>query len=415
MNLPTFSALPRAFRCRMSTVLPRVEHESDDARAGTARHAFLQRVAELLATTANGSLEQARALALEEAPETERAFLELIPLETLQLDGIAAEVAVAYDLETGTARELGRGIERRYEGVKATEVVGTIDRLGLLGEEGLYLGDYKGRSHRRKATEDEQLLAGALTAARLYGRRWAEIEVIRLIDGEPFHSKGRVEAFELDSFDLRLQELRHRIAADRAAYAAGDLPPAETGDHCSYCPSLRYCPAKMALARATIGADSEELLQLAREGAPLITEESAARIRQLVLDAEKVLDLVKDAVRDFARQKPFPLNDGSGRWYGVRPDAQEREIVDGRRAAKVLAELFGEDPASAGVDVEVTFSGVERAVKAYLAAHPEKSKRGAITEGKAIAEETLKARGLLRVIQGGKVTAFKPKGEVSHA
>jgi RecB family exonuclease len=416
----TFSALPRAFACRLSTVLPRVDHESDDAREGTVRHAFFQRVTELLQPVDDAKagrpaypLEDARELALAEAPEEYRAGLSAIPLETLGLGDVAAEVAVAFDVATGEARELGRGIGREYakaaeaqgHPIRETEVVGTIDRLGFIGSAGLHVGDYKGRSHTRRPSQDAQLLAGALAASRIYGRHQVELEIVRVIDGEGYSKKEHVDILEVDSFETRLAELRARITRDRAAFAAGDVPEAEVSSHCRYCPSMRYCPAQMAIARAVLGGDSDEINAIVKVGQAYITPETAPRLHALVAQGEKVLEIVKDALREFARATPFPL--GDGRWYGVPPESKEREIVDGPAAARVLTELFGADAAKAGTKVEVTLTGVEAAVKAYLAAHPERAKRGAIKEGKECAEQLLSERGLLRISYGGKVKIHK--------
>jgi hypothetical protein len=409
----TFSALPRAFACRLSTVLPRVDQPSEDARAGTVRHAFFQRITELLG--AGQKLEDARELALAQAPEEFKAGLAAVPLETLGLGDVAAEVAVAFDVATGEARELGRGIGRKYreaaeaqgQPIRETEVVGTIDRLGFIGAAGLHVGDYKGRSHAREPSRDEQLLAGALAASRIYGRHQVELEIVKVIDGEGYSTKEHIDILDVDSFETRLAELRHRVEQDRAAFVAGDIPEAEVSSHCRYCPSFRYCPAQMAIARAVLGGDSDEISAIVKVGQAYITPETAPQLHSLVARGEKVLEVVKDALREFARATPFALTDGTGRWYGVPPDSKEREIVDGASAAKVLAELFGADAAKAGVEVKVTLTGVEAAVKADLAAHPERAKRGAIKEGKERAEQLLLDRGLLRVIHGGKVRLHK--------
>jgi hypothetical protein len=403
MTLPTFSALPRAFRCRASTVLPRVDHETEDARAGTARHRYFQRVTEI--SQGGKSLEDARFAALEEAPEADRAILELIPVATLQLQSVAAEVAIALNLETGRARELGRGIERQYQGVQPTEIVGTVDRLALLGSDAIYLGDYKGRAHRREPAEDEQLLAGAVTACHLLGRSAAEVEIIRIVDDEPVHRRARLEAFDLDSFESRLVELAGRIEADQAGYTTEhEIPLATTGDHCRYCGSVPYCPAKLALARAAVGGDSEELKRLSKEGAALITPENAARIYTLVHDAEDVLKTIKEAVADYARVTPFQLEDG--RIYGVPPGAEKRDIPDGKKALAALKELFGE-AANEAAKVEVTVSGFDKATRALLGGA---LKRGDLKAHAEKAEQILTARGLLRVIRGGVVRPFTKKG-----
>jgi RecB family exonuclease len=378
-----------------------VESTSIFATAGTTRHRFFQRVSEISQT--GKTVEEARALALEEAAEVDRETLAIITLDE-KMANVAPEVAMAFDAHTGKARELGRGLERDYSSATATEFVGTTDRLGLVSTDTVYIGDWKGRATRRPAAQDEQLLAAALCACRIHGRSKATLEVIRVIDGEPFHSTAEVGAFELDTFEDRITELAARISRDRKAFAAGDLPDATDGDHCTYCPSYRYCPAKMALARATIGQDSIEIAAIVKSGAALITLDNAPRLRQLVSEADKILKTVREALQDFARQTPVPLP--NGQVYGVNPDSEIREIVDGKKAAKALEELFGPDAAEAAT-VEVTFSGIERATKAHLGAD---LKRGDLKTWNEKAEQLLKERGLLRVIRGGIVRAFTPKG-----
>lgn len=416
-NLPTFSALARAFACPLSCCLPHADHSSEDARAGTARHAFLQRIAELVQGGQGRPavpLEEARGIALDEAEEVDRAYLAALPVEQLQLASIAPEVTLAYDVATGKARELGRNLGRNYEGVWPTEFVGTTDRLGLKGDDAIYIGDYKGRSHRIPVSEDPQLLAAALCATRIHQRERAELEVVKLIDGEPFHSSATVEAFDLDGFEFRLQDLAARIEKDRAAYKTGDIPDARTGPHCHYCSSLAYCPAKMALARAVLGGDSDEMLNIREVGAAYITPDNAPRLYELTREADKLLQAVKEALVDFARVTPIHLPDG--RVYGVPPDAEQKEITDSRRAEKALSELFGLEAAEKGAVIELSATGVERAVKAWLATQPTTvNRRGAIKEWKEKAEALLKERGLLRVIRGGQVRAFKPAKEIGDA
>lgn len=407
-TLPTFSALPRAFRCRLSTVLAKADHANEDAAAGQARHKFLEIVSIL--TKKNVPIDEAKASALDLALPAHRPMLDLIPLDSLQLEGVATEVAVAIEVRTGTVRELGRGLERDYSLALPTEVVGTIDRLALRGADAAYVGDYKGRSHVANAMEDEQLVAGAYAASRLFGRRRVDVEVIRIIDGEPYHSGGRLEPFDLDSFFFRLQAVVERIGADRVAASTGDLPPAVTGPWCRWCPSLAYCPAKMALARAVLGGDSQEIAEVVKKGQTYITKENAPRLHLLVAEAERILKAVKISLQDYARVQPFELADGTGRWYGVPPDYEERDIPDGRKAAKVLEEVLGVEPAQAGIKVEVSLTGVEAAVKAWIAEDKDgRGGRGAITRNVERLVEILTKRGLLRIVRGGVVRPYRPK------
>jgi len=432
-RLPTFSGLPRWFRCELTDVLPKIDEPSEDARIGTARHTFFERIAQLMQDPAairienvkdpesgkdlgeqirQASRDEARELALAEAPPEHQEVLACIPLERVQLDNVAGEVAFAFDLETGKGREIGRGLAREYGEVAPSEVVGTIDRVSLVGNHGLYVGDYKGRSHRRHPAEDEQFLAAALAAARAYGRSWVDLEAIRVMGDEVFLEPAyRLTVADLDRFELRLQDRADLARKNREALAKdpADLPPGEVGPHCSYCPHLRFCPAQMAIARAVIGGDSDELQGVAKVGAQYLDEVSAPRIHALLAPAEALLEKVKAAIRNYARQTPFQLTDGTGRWYGVPPDATERELGEGNLVYEVLDELFGEDAAKKGVKVEGTFGGIEAAVKAYLAVRPAEARKGAIKELREKAEAELAKRGLLRTLVGGQVKVHKRK------
>lgn len=426
-RLPTFSGLPRWLACQLTDVLPQVDTPSPYRDLGTARHAFFQRVTEILSKpravdtqaedggvvtrTRDYTLDEARELALAAAPEEYQSVLAAIPLESLGLSSVASEVALALDLETGEARELGRGLDRDYPAVRDTEIVGTTDRLGLVGSDGLYIGDYKGRSHKTPPDQDAQLLAAALAGSRVYGRVRAQLEVLRDVGGEIRAQSATVDLVALDSFELLLQDRRALMVRNREAYAANpaDLPEGEVGPHCAYCPSLRFCPAQMAIARAALGGDSEELRAIQTAGAAYIDVTSAPRLHALVGQAEKLLEVVKEALKNYARQTPFQLADGTGRWYGVPPDAKERELGDGEQVRLALEAVLGEKASRRGVKVEGSFTGVEAAVKAYLAENPALAKRGAIKELVEKAEAELARRGLLVVKVGGQVKVHKRK------
>jgi hypothetical protein len=325
--LPTLSALPRAFRCLLSTTLPEAGEDSAAADAGTIRHHFFRRLADLV--RGGMSLRNAREVALAEAPAAARWELALIPVETIRLKDVVAELAVAIDVTTGEARVLGRALDRRYDeaGRTPNEVAGAIDALILVGQEGVIVRDYKGRSHDRRPEDDEQLLAGALAAVRIYRRRWADLEVIRLVNGRPFPLRARVSAPDLERFGERLVTLGRAVRDARATWAAGGaLPPARRGDHCVNCPGLSYCPAKMGLARAALGGDLFEVLRLAREGRPLIDDASAAEVEEALADVERLARRLRADLKDFARQRPIRRRDGrvygptrSGRVVAHRP------------------------------------------------------------------------------------------------
>jgi hypothetical protein len=435
--LATFSQLNRAMACELSNVLPGVDVPTGYAQAGTSRHRFLQRVTELTQdpwaviarvaveaqpateteppveavppVTRCATIEEARELALnEEQDDATRAILELIPVESLGLTDVAAEVAFAFDLVTGEARELGRGMEREYGTVGPNEIVGTIDRVGFIGQDGLAIGDYKGRAHAKHPTKDAQFLTATLAASRVYRRDWAEIEVIRLIDEEPRREKGTVDVVDLDLHELKLKTWHEKVLENRETLArTGQLPKATVDDHCTYCPSFRYCPAQGSLARAVLLGEDEEVAGVVKVGKAYLTEANAGRIRQLVSQGRKLLDLLDEASKDFSRQTPFPLNDGSGRWYGVNPDSETRQFVDGKKAAEALKTLFGEH-AMAAATVEVSWEGINRATRAKYDGKPP---RGELTKHEKAAEDLLVKQGLVRIVKGGKVAAYRPKEE----
>src|SRR5690606_5564131 len=114
-------------------------------------------------------------------PEKYRDLCEAIDFERLP-QGLAAEVAIAIDVQTGKARELGRGNGRCYETVRETEIPMTLDLLGA-NDDAVMVGDYKsGYSDVPPAVENGQLRTNAVAAARLIGRDTAVVEIIRIKD-----------------------------------------------------------------------------------------------------------------------------------------------------------------------------------------------------------------------------------------
>lgn len=421
---PTGSTFDLYSTCRLAACLPIAKRGNAYAAEGTVFHKFFQRVVEAqgsppLISGPGLDLAAAREVALQEAPAELRAALAMVQLDTLQLDpkAIATEVAFAFDAITGKAREIGRGLERQYGELAATEYAGTIDRAALTSDGGGYVGDYKRFGYSTpRCSENRQMKFAALCVSRAWSAKYVDAEIVRIDDdGEPWSDTARFEAFDLDSFEQELVQLRHRMETDQAAWANGDVPEATLGDHCRYCPSLPYCPAKMSLARAVIGGESDEIRKLAaaaKEGKLLVGPDAAPRIWALVKQAKAVLEAVDGALRDLARAIPFVLEDGTV--VGPVP-WPVREVTGGQKAADVVQELLGEEARKAAVQVKVTLDGINAGVKAWLTAHPEKNARGVIgdTEERVFAE--LLKRGLARKIEGVQIRAKTPKAEKKPA
>ena len=374
----TGSGIERVAICAGAGVLPRVETVTDDASRGHQIHAFLEAVNR-----------QGREAALAAVPDDLRAACEALDVAKLPTDParFAAEVAFSYDPETGRARELGRGIGRRYE-VNGGEIAGTADVVALLEDDGVFVADFKsGWSRRARARDSHQLRFYALAAARAYGRSRAVVQVIRVFeDGETWTDEASLDAFDLDSYALDLAALVSMVEAHRIAYEQGEDPPLVEGAHCRWCPCYSRCPAKTTLLRAAA---------LEAPAPSELTPEVAARAYERLRVYKAAVGKAEEILREYARANPIPLPDGLV--YGVRLDATKK--IDGRVAQSYLREVLG-DAADEAVTVEVTQAGIKRALEAA-------GRRPA--ELKSVLE-ALRARGGLRETTAPKLVEHAPKG-----
>lgn len=346
--LPTGSALERADACPASCALPQVRSTSVYAEAGTQRHKYLELI--------QGGATKEEALA--QIPEEHRPLCAAIDVEALPA-GCAAEVAFALDVDTGAARELGRGINRDYSQVRPNEIALTVDLVGLSGE-AVYIGDYKGPwATVTPAARNHQVRAGALAACRAYGRDHALVEIIRLReDGTPWRDIAELDTFDLDAFAYDLQVLRDRVLAARAVVEAGGVPDVAEGDHCRYCPAWHACPAKSsALVRVATGADLEPLATL-----PALSPELAGVAWERVRAAESLVKRLKAMARAaIAEAGPagVPLSNGKR----LREVITEGNLkLDGRIAYQVIRELHGQDLAEDAIDIDASQAAMKRAL-----------------------------------------------------
>ena len=396
-RLPSFSALGRADLCRASAVLPAADNISDASESGTVMHQFLLRVAEL--RKEGRDAEEAADMASQEAPEDERAFLSGIPVESLPTDpsAFAGEVALALDVATGKARELGRDIGRRYEEAAAaqgkplspTEIVGSVDVAALMSTDGVFVADWKKRGRYVKpARENMQIKAGIVAAARAWGRSRAAGEIIRIYeDGRPpYVDRVNLSASEVDAAQRDLTILAARIIRDRQAHAKGGQIPATTGQHCRYCASFQFCPANNALARRI--AEPAELRE-ALTDAPVITRELAPAILRRLVQAKAVIAEVEEALESFASQEAAagrPLDVEPG--FVFVPVPIPRESIDAAKAEAILIAELGED-GRAAIEREVTKTAIDKAIRKARG-------RKGITKARESLLERLRAAGAVK-------------------
>lgn len=383
-RLLTASSLQRIAVCAASAVLPKVDSVNERAERGQAIHVFLENVL---------GLGPAEAIAL--VPEEHRPACAAIDLEALPLDAAqwAAEVAYAFDVATGRAREIGRSIGRDYGSVGADEIVGTADVVGIFGKARLprsdimhsadrvFILDYKtGRTEVTRASRNWQLRYLALAASRAYGASFARVGLIHIHDdGTVLYDTAALDAFELDAVAEDLGAVHRRVKAAAAELAAGRPPAATTGDHCRWCPCLAYCPAQTALVRTVAGEVDE-----GRELTPALTPETAARAWERVKSIKAAVKRAESALHTWAAGHPIALPSG----LVLGPVETTREGVDGAIARAVLSELHGWEVADKACDWSTSKAAVERALRGIAAVTG-----GKITHLKAAALYAIRAAG----------------------
>lgn len=380
MSIPAPSNHERVMICPASDVLPQVrEAEVDGATSrGRAIHEYLAAVP---------SVGWEKALAV--VPMEWRADCEVIELGRLpasQPDSFAAEVCLAWDPATGTARVLGHDLS--YEEMKRllapNEMPAKIDSLGLTID-AVLIYDFKSGRHRHGPVRTiRQLRAYALAAARAYGKSRAIVGIIRIgQDGRPWFDGGTEETGLLDELELALVEeeirdmVRRRDEAGRE-FRAGRLPRLTVGDHCAYCPALAGCPANMVSLRAlaastgTFGAlardDHEAAEKLWQESAEqalkVATDVELARAISAVKVAEKRLEFLKRSLQRRAQQAPILREDGQA--WGPR---EQDSVEDFDVAKETLALLYGEEAAEASIipaEPSISKASIGRALRKHV-------------------------------------------------
>lgn len=360
---PTFSAIERAMACGASMTLPQAILSRAFAEDGTAIHAYLAD------ETHN----------IDRVPESVRARCRAIDLSQLPAGAEwGHEITLAYDPQTDEARELGRDLKRDYSAARAAEYVGTCDVIGVTPD-AVIVGDYKsGFLKVTKASDNWQLMVGALAACRAYGRDRAILWVIYLPEGEdPMFDKATMDALDLDMVRASLKKLSQRLM--------GPQTPTE-GDHCRYCPAISACPPKLALIRAAC----TDPAALRYEITPTNATEAYLAMRR----AESVIKQLKAALSSYSFGSPIDVGDGMV--YG--PKTEWRESLNPICVEAALEKLYGPKVARAALELTATKASVGRAVEACG--------RGA----KQRAFAAIRAAGGVEMKQVTKVAEFRARG-----
>jgi hypothetical protein len=351
----TASQLARVLRCPGSATLPHEDTSSEAAARGTAVHEFLELVPVL------GRDESLALVAEEFRPVCEALDLRGLPI------GLAAEVTLAFDVSTGQARELGRGLRRDYSGASSTEIVGTADVLGV-GPDAVFVADWKTGWDVEAPATNPQVRFLAMAAARAYGRTRAVAEIIRLREaGPPWRERAELDVFDLDEVAVQMRALAARVEADEVAF--------NQGPWCKRCPSFAHCPAKIALLRRLADGTETHEMELML---PLTAEMASVAYRRWKL-AKELLRRVEAALHEFASHQPIAI--GEGRWFGELL-TEGTEQLDGDVVWEVLRRRFDRDVA----DQAVTRTATKARLREVLRARQSKPRSLAKTERAVLAE-----------------------------
>ncbi len=350
MSLPSLSSIQRAMECPASCALPQTKHVSAPSERGKAIHAYLSAVPRL------GAAE-----ALDLVPDEHRPACEAIDLSKLPAcdpEAFAAEVGLAYNVDTGEARDLGRDLDRQYPDLGPRWIYGTLDTLGLSPNEAVVLDAKTGWGHVPSADRNWQLRAGAVAACAAFGRTSASVGLIYLnLDPARFDTAALSE-FDLAMAGADLATMADRVEAAQAEVAAGKMTVVTEGEHCTYCPAFMACPAKHALVtRLAMQPD-----QVASDLLANLTPETSRAAYLRLKEINTVVAKVSAALDEYSQQSPIQLSESL--YYGPRPHTVEK-ISGGAAAVATITRVLGKEHADRASEITVTKGALDKECKRW--------------------------------------------------
>lgn len=359
------SKLPLVMACPAAAALPQVDEPAGPpAVAGTIRHRFLELVGQ--------GVDPVEAAA--EAPAEYRPFLLAIDPDKIRR-GVVTEAAFALDWYHRTARYLGANLGRRYDQVDPplgpTELPLTIDVFGLDLDAALALAeDWKtGRLRFGPPEEYPQTAAAATAIAWCWPVRDVDVGLLYVenASGEVFPSRGRLDRFAIDAFADELEAAMEAVGEARRIVAAGGTPTVRPGDHCSYCPAFKACPAKTAMIRQLPDVEpwqrdpaQRQRWLVERFGVGYMTPERLGETWAQLELLDEVLAALRGEIRGYVMSgTEIPLPNG----WKISAVETSREDLDGKIARDVLAQLVSPEDAEAAVTLEVTKTAIEDAAR----------------------------------------------------
>lgn len=337
------SQIKRVKACPGSAVLPAVESpDSDYAARGKAIHAFLY------------ACKQDRNKALAAVPEAWRPLCAEIDVSKLPvvLDG---EVSFAFSPVKYTAKAVGK--DRDYSKALPTDVVGTVDVVGIDGTT-VYVGDFKtGHAKQDPAKQHDQLRFLAMSAALTYNCDSAVVEIINIReDGTAWRDTATFSAEELDEIAFEIAELAKRVTTERAA----KVVLLAEGDHCRHCNAMPNCTIKAETSKALTSGRFGDQVEIMKP----LSRETAGHVYNQIKAAKMLLKRAEEMVYACAKEQgPIPL--GDGKFLG-EVEVEGNDKINGVIAHGVLCEIYGNmDVANDATEFVVTKKSLGDAVKKH--------------------------------------------------
>ena len=353
----TASALERISRCPASEALPHVKRQGEWASRGTAIHSFLEMVASGMGA----------AYAISKTPPEHQEACAILALEDLPAGSpgsYAAEVALAFDVETFACRELGRGLGRDYAaaGLKPTEIAGTADCIGV-SDDAVVVLDYKS-GYAYQAADSHQMRFLGMAAGMAYGKSKAHLLTLVLHDDQVIRLAYSLCSLDFAKVAVEVKELLARVEAIKASGRPHEH--LSIGTWCRHCPAMTSCSAQVGMIREL--ARHEASPKSAADIASQLTVHEASITWGKIKAAKVLIERLDEAVRLFAANNPVPI--GGNRYLGMKEKAVES--LEGGCVHKVIKDKFGVEAADSVVTMSATKSGIDEFLRTRAASTGEK-------------------------------------------
>lgn len=346
MKIPSASQWDRVWECPLSALLPQEDYSTELATEGTWRHKWVE-------LRGNGMSEKE---AIAQIPFKYREMVLGLDLAGLPMapEGYGREVCYAVDTDNWTARIVGKGLTRKQmaEMKRHNELTAVLDVVGIdeVNRRG-YVADYKSE-WSQTGTDSKQLMTQAMLVAMAHGLDEVRAEIIYL-GKKSWYTGIDLDNMAIDGFR---SELRDRVNQLKES-ASQDLRPEaihkpRPGDHCRYCPAFNHCPSQLTMIRQMVKGDALP----AR-----VTPQNVGQVWEAVVKLKSALRRAEDDVRTYIKHTGSAMMpDGSELRVVI---GEGNEVVSGRIAREVLTEMISPSAAADAVEMKVTKSAIETAIK----------------------------------------------------